>query len=102
MATAGALAHRQEFDREHAQPQRHVQRQRHDDAALGEFDERRVGHLEELVEDVGAIERAGQRPEMHRQEDGQRDAGEPVQERREKARLLVRGAHHPSSASGGR
>src|SRR4029079_15655406 len=47
----GALAHRQELNRELAQPQRHVQRQRHDDAAFGEFDERRVGHLEEFVED---------------------------------------------------
>ncbi len=76
--------------------------ERDDDAALGEFDERRVGGLQELVEEVGAVERGRQRPEMQRQEDRQRDAGEPVQERREKARLLVRGAHHPSSASGGR
>src|SRR6478735_421292 len=47
---AGAFAHRQELDGEHAQTQRHVQRQRDDDATLGEFDERRVGDLQEFVE----------------------------------------------------
>src|SRR3954469_4383429 len=84
---AGALAPWQEFDGEHAQPQRHVQRQRDEDATLGEFDERRVGDLQEFVEEVGAAERAGQRPEMQRQEDRKRDAGEPVHERGEEARL---------------
>src|SRR6185369_9439426 len=97
---AGALAHRQELDGEHAKAQRHVQRQRHDDAALGNFDERRLGNLQELVEEVGAAERAGQRPEMNGQKDREREAGEAMDKRGEKARLGVRGAHHPNSLSG--
>src|SRR4051812_9056723 len=48
---ASAFAHRQELDGKNAQAERHVQRQRHDDAALGEFHERRVGDLQELVEE---------------------------------------------------
>ncbi len=83
----GALAHRQEFDREHAQPQRHVQRQRHDDAASANFTSGRVGHLQELVEDVGAVERADS-AQMNGQKHGKRDSGQTVQERGEKAGCL--------------
>src|SRR3954469_19168895 len=80
---AGALPHRQEFDGKHAEPERHVQRQCDDDAALRDFDERRVGGLQEFVEEVGAGKRARQGPEMQRQEDRKRDAGETMNKRGE-------------------
>src|SRR5262245_17974526 len=60
----GALAHRDEFDGEHAEAQRHMQRECNDDHALGRLEHRRLRHVEERVERVSAVERRRESEKM--------------------------------------
>src|SRR6266540_2416118 len=89
-----ALVDVEELDREHAQAQAHVNRQYHDQGALGELHERVAGRSQEAVERVRAMERGRERQKVQRQEDRERNPGQAVEQRRHKAGLLVRGAHH--------
>ena len=77
----------EEFDRQHAQAQRHVDRQRDDDAEFGKHDQRLARQRQEIVERIGAVERGRQREKVQRQENRQRDAGQAVQHRRDEAAL---------------
>src|SRR5262245_4044146 len=61
-----------------------------------------TGGAQEALKRVGAVERGREREEMDRQEDRERKAGKPVQERREEARLRVRGAHQRNTANAAR
>src|SRR6185437_6362626 len=56
-----------EDEGEHAQAERHVQRQRRDQAELGRLDQRIASQGQERVERICAIERGGERKKMQRQ-----------------------------------
>ena len=57
-------------------------------------DDRLARQRQERVERLGAVERGGEREEVHRQEDRERDARQAMQQGRDEAALSVRGAHH--------
>src|SRR5262245_49554768 len=86
----GVLAYREELDRQHAQPERHVQRERDHDHAFRELYQRMTGGAQEALERIGAVERGRERKEMDRQKDRKREASQPMEKRREEARLRVR------------
>src|SRR5579885_581728 len=76
-----------------------MQRQRDDDAPFKRLHEGLSRQRKERVQRIGTIERGGEREEMQRQEDGKRDAGQTMQHGRDKAALLVRGAHQEHTAT---
>jgi len=65
-----------------------------DEPPLGRPHSYIVRQVEKCIEPVGPAERGAERQEMQRQEDRERDAGEPVQKRCYKAVLEVCGADH--------
>src|SRR5258706_10014298 len=60
----------EKLDRQHAQAAAEVGRQQHDKAPLGELDERLLGPAQEGIH----LEPLAKRPEMHRQEERERDS----------------------------
>src|SRR6185312_16849919 len=89
----GLLAQVEELDSEDAQAQRHVQRQRGDEAELGRFDPGVARQRQKRIERIRALKRGGEREEMQRQEDRQRDPGQPMQHGGDEAALGVRSSH---------
>src|SRR5436190_8519546 len=77
----------QKFEREDAQSSSQVRGEQHDQSPFGKLDQRTVGPAQESFELRLALERVRQRPEVNRQEDRERDAGNAVHERCPRARM---------------
>src|SRR5579864_6538115 len=71
-----------------------MQGKRGDKPPFGRLDEGVARQGQKGVERVRALERGREREKMHRQEDRERDAGEPMQERRDEASPFVSLRHH--------
>src|ERR1051325_993437 len=72
-----------------------MRREQDDDAPLGEFDERLFGPAQKGVE----LKATAQRPEVHRQEGGERDTREPMDQRDQLHRNTASTARMPIHAS---
>src|SRR5215831_16108108 len=83
----GALADIEKLDRQHAQAERHVGRERRHQRAFARLDPRHAGDGEEAVERGGAVERGREREER-----------QAMQQRRHEPGLPVRRAHHAYTA----
>src|SRR5215469_9362757 len=71
------------LDHQQAQSSQHVHHEKKDETAFGELDQRLIAPAQEAFQRRFAVNGEPERQEMHRQEDGERQAGKPVHQRRD-------------------
>src|SRR5579862_2013317 len=74
------------FDHQDAQAAEQMDRQEKNEAAFGELHQRLIAPAQKAVEPRTAMERKSEHEEVHRQKDRQRQAGEPMNHRRDPQR----------------
>src|SRR5712671_2494583 len=91
------------LDYQDPQSSQHVHREQEHETALGDLDERLIAPTQERFERRFTANGEAERQEMQRQEDGQRQTGQPVHQRRdpEHAPAMVQPArrHHSVTAA---
>src|ERR1700730_1733460 len=84
-----SIAPRKILDHQQPQPSQHMHQEKKDETALGELDQRLIAPAQEAFERGFAVNGETERQEMHRQEDGERQAGKPVHQRRDPKHALA-------------
>ena len=79
-----------ELDQQQAHAAHHMQREQHHEAPLGELEQPLVGEAQEAVQRGLAVERLAERPEMQRQERGEREARQALDQERPVRRVVAR------------
>ncbi len=89
--------HGKQLEREKPQPAGEMRAEEHDESPFGGFHERLLGPAEEAVERRLAAKRLPERPEVERQEEGERDPRQAVNEKRPPGGMVA-GADHAAAS----